>query len=115
VLPEPEPYTPPPLDPPPSIASAEVITRGGELYSQHCSVCHGANGVQGRTSFPNLTVTPLLWTQEGFDSVVLLGGRTERGMGSFAKELKPEEAAAVRGYLISRANAIEAGGAGAPR
>jgi quinohemoprotein ethanol dehydrogenase len=114
-LPEPEPYTPPTLNPPPSTASAEVITRGGELYTQHCSVCHGANGVQGRTSFPNLTVTPLLWTQEGFDSVVLLGGRAERGMGSFAKELKPADALAVREYLISRANAVKAGGASAPR
>src|SRR5688572_22077184 len=75
VLPEPEPYTPPPLNPPASAASAQVIARGGELYTQNCSVCHGANGFQARSSFPNLTVTPLLHTQEGFDSVVLPGGR----------------------------------------
>src|SRR3954452_10283240 len=43
VLPEPEPYTPPPLNPPPSTASAEVITHGGEVYTQYCAVCHGAN------------------------------------------------------------------------
>jgi alcohol dehydrogenase (cytochrome c)/quinohemoprotein ethanol dehydrogenase len=109
-LPQPEPYTPPPLNPPPSTASAEVIAHGGELYAQNCSVCHGANGFQGRSSFPNLTVTPLLWTQEGFDYVVLQGGRADRGMGSFAKELKPEDAAAVRAYLISRANAVKASG-----
>jgi quinohemoprotein ethanol dehydrogenase len=115
VLPEPEPYTPPPLNPPPSAASADVIARGGELYGQHCSVCHGANGVTGRTSFPNLTVTPLLWAQEPFDAVVLQGGRAERGMGSFAKELKPEDSVAVREYLISRANAVKAGGADAAR
>jgi quinohemoprotein ethanol dehydrogenase len=115
VLPEPEPYTPPPLNPPPSTASAEVLTRGGELYAQHCSVCHGANGVQGRSSFPNLTVSPLLWAQEPFDAVVMLGGRAERGMGSFEKELKPDDAAAVREYLISRANAIKTGGASAPQ
>ncbi len=113
VLPEPEPYTPPQLNPPPSTASAEVIARGGELYTQNCSVCHGVNGVQQRTSFPNLTVTPLLWTQPGFDQVVLEGGRADKGMGSFAKDLKPEDAAAVREYLISRANAIKAGGPGA--
>jgi quinohemoprotein ethanol dehydrogenase len=110
VLPEPEPYTPPPLNPPPSTASAEVIARGGELYSQHCAVCHGANGYQGRSSFPNLTITPLLHTQEGFDSVVLLGGRVERGMGAFSKELTPQDAVAVREYLISRAHAIKEGG-----
>jgi mono/diheme cytochrome c family protein len=112
VLPEPEPYTPPPLNPPPSTASAQVIARGGELYTANCSVCHGANGFQARSSFPNLTITPLLHTQEGFDSVVLLGGRVERGMGSFAKDLRAEDTVAIREYLISRANAIKAGGPG---
>jgi len=110
VLPQPEPYTPPELNPPPSTASAEVVTRGGELYSQYCSVCHGANGMQARTSFPNLTVTPLLWTQDGFNYVVLQGGRADKGMGSFGKDLKPEDAAAVREYLISRANALKTSG-----
>ncbi len=114
VLPEPEPYTPPPLNPPPSTASADVIAHGGELYSQYCSVCHGANGIQARTSFPNLTVTPLLWTQEGFNHVVLQGGRADKGMGSFGKDLKPEDAVAVREYLISRANMLKATAAAPP-
>lgn len=109
VLPTPEPYTPPALDPPPATASVEVIAQGGELYSQYCSVCHGANGMQARTSFPNLTVTPLLWTQEGFNYVVLQGGRADKGMGSFGKDLKPEDAVAIREYLISRANALKSG------
>jgi len=113
VLPEPEPYTPPKLDPPPSTASAEVITHGRDVYTQYCSVCHGANGVQARTSFPNLTVTPLLWTQEAFNYVVLQGGRAEKGMGSFGKDLKPEDAVAVREYLVSRANELKAAGPGA--
>jgi PQQ-dependent dehydrogenase (methanol/ethanol family) len=109
-LPAPEPYTPPPLNPPPSTASEQVIAHGGELYTQYCSVCHGLNGVQARSSFPNLTITPLLWTQGGFDQVVLQGGRAEKGMGSFEKDLKPEDAIAIREYLISRANAVKAGG-----
>ena len=97
MLPEPEPYTPPPLNPPPSTASAEVIAHGAEVYSQYCSVCHGANGVQARTSFPNLSVTPLLWTQEGFDYVVLQGARADKGMGAFGKDLEAAETVAVRG------------------
>ncbi|HEV2704231.1 MAG TPA: PQQ-dependent dehydrogenase, methanol/ethanol family [Steroidobacteraceae bacterium] len=109
-LPEPAPYTPPPLNPPPSTASAEVIAHGSTVYTQFCSVCHGANGFQGRSSFPNLTVTPLLWTQAGFDQVVLLGGRADKGMGDFGKDLKPEDSVAIREFLISRANAIKAGG-----
>ena len=113
VLPTPEPYEPPQLNPPPSTAAADVIAHGDAVYSQFCSTCHGANGLQGRTSFPNLTVSPLLWTQGGFDGVVLLGARADKGMGSFAKDLKPEDTAAIREYLIARANALKAGGPGA--
>jgi quinohemoprotein ethanol dehydrogenase len=113
VLQPPVPYTPPPLNPPASTATADVIAHGGEVYTQYCSVCHGANGFQARTSFPNLTVTPLLWTQEGFDQVVLLGGRADKGMGNFGKDLKPADTVAIREYLISRANAIKTGGPGA--
>ena len=112
-LPEPEPYTPPPLNPPPSTATAAVIEHGGALYTQLCSVCHGANGVQARSSFPNLATTPLLWTQEGFDQVVLQGGRADKGMGNFGKDLTADDAVAVRSYLIARANAVKAGGAAA--
>ena len=113
-LPKPEPYTPPQLNPPPSTASAEVISHGGEVYTQHCSVCHGANGLQARTSFPNLTVSALLHVQEGFDYVVLQGARTDKGMGSFAKELTPADSVAVRAYLISRANALKTASVPAP-
>ena len=113
-LPKPEPYTPPQLNPPASTASAEVITRGGEVYTQHCSVCHGANGLQARTSFPNLTVSALLHAQEGFDYVVLQGARADKGMGSFAKELTAADSSAVRAYLISRANALKTASVPAP-
>jgi len=112
VLPKPEPYEPPQLNPPPSTAAADVIAHGGEVYARFCATCHGANGLQGRTSFPNLTVSPLLWTQGGFDGVVLMGARTDKGMGSFAKELKPEDTAAIREYLVARADALKAGGPG---
>jgi hypothetical protein len=44
---------------------------------------------------------------------VLLGGRADKGMGNFGKDLKPEDTVAVREYLISRANAVKAGGPGA--
>jgi quinohemoprotein ethanol dehydrogenase len=112
-LPEPEPYTPPALNPPPSTASADVIAHGGELYTKFCSVCHGVNGTQGRSSFPNLTVSGFLYSQEGFDSIVLQGVRADKGMGSFAKYFKSEDTVAIREYLIARANAIKAGGPGA--
>ena len=106
-LPTPAPYTPPQLNPPPSTASAEIIARGNQVYEQHCSVCHGAGAVQQRSSFPNLTYTPFLNSQEGFDQVVLKGVKLERGMGNFSDRLNAADSAAVREYIISRANEVK--------
>ena len=100
-------YAAPQLNPPASTASAEVIKLGGEKYSQYCSVCHGQDGVQARGAFPNLTVSPLLHSQEGFDQVVLQGARVEKGMGNFSKDLAAADSAAVREYLIARANLLK--------
>ncbi|HEY0961685.1 MAG TPA: PQQ-dependent dehydrogenase, methanol/ethanol family [Pseudomonadales bacterium] len=100
-------YTPPELNPPPSTASAEVIARGDAVYAENCAVCHGTNGVQQRSSFPNLTLSPLLYSQEGFDQVVLNGARVQRGMASFADKLSAEDSVAVREYIIARANDVK--------
>jgi quinohemoprotein ethanol dehydrogenase len=100
-------YTPPELNPPPSTATADVITHGGELYAEHCSMCHGNNGVQQRSSFPNLTLSPLLYAQEGFDQVVTNGARVQRGMPSFTGKLAAVDTVAVREYIIARANEVK--------
>src|SRR5690606_30880052 len=42
-LPAPREYTPPPLNPPASTASAEVIERGRVVYEQYCTICHGVD------------------------------------------------------------------------
>jgi mono/diheme cytochrome c family protein len=114
VLPANKPYTPLALNPPPSTATADVIAHGGDVYTKNCAVCHGAGGTQQRTSFPNLTVTPLLYSQAGFDQVVLGGMRADKGMGSFAKDVSATDAVAVREYLISRANEIKRNPPAAP-
>jgi len=100
-------YTPPELNPPPSTATADVIARGSELYGENCSMCHGAEVVQMRSSFPNLTLTPFLYSQEGFDQVVLNGARVERGMANYSDKLSAEDSMAIREYIIARANDIK--------
>ncbi|MEO8307677.1 MAG: PQQ-dependent dehydrogenase, methanol/ethanol family [Pseudomonadota bacterium] len=113
-LPPNAPYTPAQLNPPPSTASAQVIAHGGAVYAENCSVCHGAQGTQQRSSFPNLTLTPFLHSQEGFDQVVLKGVKVERGMGNFSDRLTPADSTAVREYIISRANEIKSRPPAAP-
>lgn len=102
-LPEPLTFTPPELNPPPLTASADVVARGQEVYNANCSICHGNGGLARGANFPNLLVSPMLHSQEGFDSIVLQGARAERGMPSFADKLMAEDTQAILGYLVSRA------------
>jgi alcohol dehydrogenase (cytochrome c)/quinohemoprotein ethanol dehydrogenase len=107
VLPPTRPYTPPTLDPPPSTASAQVIQAGGEKYAQVCAGCHGDRGQTRGAMFPDLTRTPMLKSEQGFESIVLGGSLSANGMASFASALKPEDTAAIREYLIARAHEIK--------
>lgn len=96
-------FAPPPLNPPELLASAEEVAAGAERYSQFCAVCHGPGGNIRGANFPDLLTSPFLHSQEGFDSVVLQGVRSENGMASFAANLQPQDAANVRSYLIAQA------------
>lgn len=101
-------YTPPPLNPPPSVASDEQIARGEDLYETNCWICHSDVGNSGgllrRGLFPELAVSPALASPELFKSVVLDGVRSQNGMVSFANVLDGQAAEDVRAYLIARAN-----------
>ena len=100
-------YTPPPLDPPANTAAPEVVAAGAAVYGKYCAACHGVNGQTRGATFPDLTRTPLLHTQEGFNQVVLQGARAAKGMVSFATELKAEDSAAVLAYLVDRATQMK--------
>jgi len=97
-------YVAPALNPPPSSASADVIKAGGETYGKYCSSCHGADGQTRGSNFPNLMVSALLYSREGFNQVVLKGARKEKGMVSFATVLNDKSADALREYIIAQAN-----------
>jgi alcohol dehydrogenase (cytochrome c)/quinohemoprotein ethanol dehydrogenase len=106
-LPPRQEYTPPPLTPPPATAAPEIVQAGQHKYSQYCTACHGENGQTRSGNFPDLTRTPLLHTQEGFDQVVLKGVLAEKGMASFAAVLKPEGTRAIRAFIVARANELK--------
>jgi quinohemoprotein ethanol dehydrogenase len=103
VLPPTVSFTAPQLNPPPMTASAEEVAAGQEHYNATCAMCHGNGGAARGANFPNLLVSPMLHSQEGFDAIVLGGARQERGMVSFADRLQPADSAEIRAYLISRA------------
>lgn len=104
-LPQVQDFTQRPLDPPQSVASAELIAAGENLFADNCTLCHGENSsTLSRGTFPDLTRTPLLYSQEAFDAVVLNGILSDRGMVSFDEDLDPVDTEGIRAYLIEEAN-----------
>jgi len=97
------------LNPPPSEASPETVQRGKALYHQYCGNCHGNSAISGGV-LSDLRYTKLypVW-----DKVVLEGSMKNLGMVSFSKVLTKDDSAAIKAYVIERANrdkaSLEAG------
>jgi mono/diheme cytochrome c family protein len=68
---------------------------GGEVFSENCSVCHGATG-HGGNGGPDLRTMPLAKTQAGAEKQVTNGGG---GMPSFKGTLSEEEITNVAAYV----------------
>ena len=89
-----------PPAPPPLTAEEDVVRQGERLFIETCQQCHGVNAIGGLVDLRFMTPE----VHADFNRIVLEGTRTEKGMASFADILTPDEAQAIRHYLISRAN-----------
>jgi quinohemoprotein ethanol dehydrogenase len=76
-------------------AAAPNAEAGKEVFSEECSVCHGATG-HGGNGGPDLRTMPLAKTQEGAEQQVTNGGG---GMPAFKGVLSEEEIANVAAYV----------------
>jgi alcohol dehydrogenase (cytochrome c)/quinohemoprotein ethanol dehydrogenase len=92
----------PVLSPPPSRASAGSIHNGEALFQRYCASCHGDVAVSGGV-LPDLRYSGMLGGDQWF-YVVLNGALKSNGMVSFSSELSRKDAAAIRDYVIFRAN-----------
>jgi quinohemoprotein ethanol dehydrogenase len=101
-----------PLDPPLERADEDTLGSGHALYANFCSDCHGARAHAGGV-IPDLRTSALLGSDAWFE-VVLGGALQSQGMASFANVLDHRQAAAVRSWVISVAQADKAAGAAAP-
>ncbi|MDG0978791.1 MAG: PQQ-dependent dehydrogenase, methanol/ethanol family [Halieaceae bacterium] len=97
-LPEPVALTEPPK---PWTDAPEIIEHGRMLYMDFCLPCHG-NGAVGNGSVPDLRHLP-----NGFyaawDAVVLDGALVRAGMVGFSDVLTPDDSAAIKAYVLTRA------------
>jgi mono/diheme cytochrome c family protein len=108
-LPPKKPVTPPELNPPPNFGDAALLTRGEKQYDAHCASCHGASD-QARVSslFPDLRYASELWNSAAFDAIVIGGALQDDGMVSFRQYITPEDADAIRAYVVREANVAKA-------
>lgn len=101
---------PPVLSPPKPTASTAEVKKGEALYQGYCSNCHGDVAVSGGV-LPDLRYSGTLASDQWFQ-IILDGLLEPYGMVSFSKEITRQDAAAIRDYVIFRAN--QSLNAGAP-
>ncbi len=94
------------LQPPVDSVDQDTLSTGHGLYANFCSDCHGARA-HGGGVIPDLRTSALLGSDAWFE-VVLGGALKGDGMASFANVLDHHQAAAVRSWVISVAQADKA-------
>jgi quinohemoprotein ethanol dehydrogenase len=95
-------FSQPQLRPPRSMVSPKTVQKGEGLYQRYCSACHGDVAVSGGV-LSDLRYSATLENEQWFE-VVLHGALQQFGMVPFERELKRDDAAAIRAYVIHRAN-----------
>ncbi len=102
-LPEPVSFTPPELNPPANFGDTALIAQGEAHYNAHCASCHGNSG-RVSSVFPDLRYAAALNSAELFKAIVIDGVLQNNGMVSFKEALTPEDADAIRAYVVSLSN-----------
>ncbi|HTY50708.1 MAG TPA: PQQ-dependent dehydrogenase, methanol/ethanol family [Steroidobacteraceae bacterium] len=106
VLPAKEPFTPPALNPPPDFGGDALRAQGAAQYTAHCASCHGNDG-HASTLFPDLRYAGELWSTDAFKAVVIDGALQNDGMVSFRQFLSPQDAEAIRAYVVHLAHDLK--------
>jgi len=87
--------------PPPTVRDAAIVTRGEELYRSHCFRCHSIGGA-GTGRVADLRRLPRAF-YDNFDAIVVDGTMAPTGMPGFADSIAPNDAAALKAYLLIQA------------
>ncbi len=84
---------------------AEEVDRGRALYASHCSRCHG-QWARSTGWLPDLRYSSQA-VHENWESIVIGGTYSGKGMASFADRLNAEDARAIQSFVIERALAVD--------
>ena len=80
-----------------------MVRRGEWAYHRTCLVCHGMNAVSA-SAIPDLRRSSAAADPETWKAVVIDGVLTDNGMVSFARNYSPDDAEAIRAYVVAQAN-----------
>jgi quinohemoprotein ethanol dehydrogenase len=83
-----------------------MVAQGENLYARYCFSCHWIYGEYA--TYPDLLRMSKA-TYDDFYGIVLGGERRQQGMASFATDLKPADAEAIRAYLVDLAQRVSKG------
>jgi len=93
---------------PPSVhIEPALAAEGAKQYARRCGSCHGDGAVSGGL-VPDLRFSPALSNEALWNAVIDAGALESHGMVSFKSVLDAHEQAAVRAYLIERAQESDA-------
>ncbi|MEO6387664.1 MAG: PQQ-dependent dehydrogenase, methanol/ethanol family [Croceibacterium sp.] len=91
------------LDPPAFTGTEAQVARGGALFGRYCSVCHGDAAIAG-TLNPDLRYSAAIGDANAVEAIVIDGALRHDGMVSFKQAVTPDDAEAIRQYVLKRAN-----------
>ncbi len=99
----PLPDLPVPPPPPEDFGSKDQIQAGAAHYTRICSVCHGVGAISGGV-LPDLRHSAYAANAEAWNSVVIRGALSDRGMISFEPIFTDDDAEAIRAFVVNQAN-----------
>ncbi|KCZ92281.1 PQQ-dependent dehydrogenase, methanol/ethanol family [Hyphomonas johnsonii] len=81
-----------------------LLASGAVLFSRNCMVCHGALAKSSGV-LPDLRWSAITGNAEAWRGVVIDGNLSANGMVSFSDYVTPDDAEAIRAYVLAQAHA----------
>jgi len=95
-----------PVTAPTETFPARLAASGEEIYSKHCSRCHGRPIERASNILPDLRRSGYLGDRSAWRAVVIDGALTDVGMVSFADRITADDAEAIRAYVSGKAREL---------
>jgi len=86
-----------------------LVASGLHHYSQNCATCHGPIAISSGV-LPDLRWSYATGDKNEWTDIVINGSRKENGMVSFKEQVTPEQAEAIRAYVMHQAHLTVANG-----